>query len=136
MHGIEAVDQSRGHARAGDVAVVGDRDPGDADQPADQQAEPGGAGRGDDVEQRRGLEGAAEELLEQIDARDLDHPADQRADPEDHRDRHRPAPLGDLVLGAGKADVGVLELAGRRVARIGVMKMALLKLAPPRRARR
>ena len=36
-----------------------------------------------------------------------------------HRDLHRRGPLGDVVLGAGEADVGVLDLAGGRVGRLG-----------------
>ena len=55
-----------------------------------------------------------------------------------HRDLHRPLALGDVVLGAGEADVGVLLLAGRRVGRhLGVGEVAVLELARLRaRARR
>ena len=48
-----------------------------------------------------------------------------------HRELHRERVLGDVVLGAGEADVGVLLLAGHRVARhVGVVQVAgLLELA-------
>ena len=45
-------------------------------------------------------------------------------------DLHRARALGDVVLGPGEADVGVLVLAGRRVAcGLGVVEVALLELA-------
>ena len=52
-----------------------------------------------------------------------------RGTPSDpHRDPHRPRALGDVVLGAGEADLGVLGLAGGRVGRLGVGEVALLEL--------
>ena len=57
--------------------------------------------------------------------------ADDRQDRErPHRDLHRPRALGDVVLGAGEADVGVLLLARRRVGvDLGVVQVAVLELA-------
>ena len=47
-----------------------------------------------------------------------------------HRDLHRQRALGDVVLGAGEADVGVLDLAVGRVDRLlGVVEVAVLELA-------
>ena len=47
----------------------------------------------------------------------LDQAGEQRQEGQHpHRDPHRRRPLGDMVVGAGEADVGVLHLAGRRVA--------------------
>ena len=57
-----------------------------------------------------------------------------------HRELHGQRVLGDVVLGAGEADVGVLDLAGRRVgrarrgARWPVLELA--RLARPARRRR
>ena len=52
-------------------------------------------------------------------ARDLQEAADDREHGQRaHRDLHRHRALGDVVLGAGEADVGVLDLAGRRVGRL------------------
>ena len=47
-------------------------------------------------------------------------------------DLHRPLALGDVVLGAGEADVGVLGLAGRRVGVLAVVEVAVARArAPP-----
>ena len=47
-----------------------------------------------------------------------------------HRDPHRRRLLGDVVLGAGEADVGVLALAGGRVLGLGVDDVAGLAQLP------
>ena len=52
-------------------------------------------------------------------ARDLQEAADDRQHRQGaHRDLHRRGLLGDVVLRAGEADLGVLDLAGRRVGRL------------------
>ena len=99
---------------------------------ADREPGPGGAGGHVDArEQRRVLEGRLQERVEDVvDAGDLDH-SRRRSPPKPehrHRDRHRPRPLGDVVLGAGEADVRVLALAGHRVLRLGVGQVSLLEL--------
>ena len=49
-----------------------------------------------------------------------------------HRRLHRPLALGDVVLGAREADVGVLRLAGGRVGVLAVGQVPALQLpAPP-----
>ena len=73
-----------------------------------------------------------------VDERDLDEAADDREDREaGHRDLHRQLALGDVVVGAGEADVGVLDLAGGRVAAARrVVEVAVLELARLRRPAR
>ena len=60
-----------------------------------------------------------------VDAGDLDQAGEQGAEAEHrHRHRHRPRLLGDVVVGAGEADLGVLHLFGRRVDRRPVVELA------------
>ena len=83
---------------------------------------------GVDRAERRVGEGRVEELEEHVaDAGDLDQAGEQRAEPEHrHRHPHRLRLLGDVVVGAGEADLGVLLLFGRRVDRRPVEQLAAL----------
>ena len=84
------------------------------------------------LEELRAGERRLEERLEDVvDEGDLDEAADDREDREaGHRDLHRGLALGDVVVGAREADVGVLDLAGDRVrVHVDVVEVALLELA-------
>src|SRR3954470_9661305 len=68
----EAADQLGRDAGPGDVHPVRDRDPPERDDRADQQAEPGGAVRGDLIRKPRAGECGVEEVLDDVvHARDL-----------------------------------------------------------------
>ena len=69
--------------------------------------------------------GSRKLVIDVVDARHLDQAGEQGEEGEHaHRHPHRRRLLGDVVLGAGEADVGVLLLAGRRVERVGVVDVA------------
>ena len=75
------------------------------------------------VREARVGEGRLEELLDHVvDAGDRDarRPTSASSASGAIAALHRPLALGDVVLGAGEADVGVLGLAGHRVRRLAV----------------
>ena len=88
-------------------------------------------------------EARAQEVVDhEVDFRDLHEPGADRADRQHaHRDAHRQRALGDRVVRAGEADVGVLDFAvgrvGRRARRgAGGPLRARAPRAPARRGRR
>ena len=83
-------------------------------------------------------EGRRQEVVEPAGRlRDRDDPADDGQQREHaHRGAHRQRALGDRVLGAGEADVGVLDLAVGGVGRLlGVEEVAVLDQLARLRAR-
>ena len=105
--------------------------PGEADRRAEDEAEADEPAARVALVQRGLVERRLEEVVDDVrDLRDLQQAADDRQQRERaHRDLHRRLALGDVVLGPGEADVGVLDLAvgGVRVD-LGVVQVAFLEL--------
>ncbi len=96
-------------------------------EPEDQQAVAGVR-----FVQRRGGERGTQEVDDHVvHAGDLHEPGADGADRQHgHRHAHRQRALGDRVVGAGEADVGVLHFAvGRIGGHLGVVQVAAFQLA-------
>ena len=107
--------------------------PASAIDGADDQPEPRGARARRRAARRAGSRRTSARgtwCIALVDARDLQEAADDREHRQRaHGDLHRRLALGDVVLRAGEADVGVLDLAGHRVGRLGrVVEVPVLEL--------